>query len=134
MSLTAAEPIKADRKHPIHPLHHPVDNAQTRIYVRGRASFRTSKGNGASTGFRASERECSHGRRTGGNRRAQMKELAYVSGRRSSNIPSIISGRTPDLTDQTMQAVFFVGRLKGERVGICHRTLFTGGHAASPAK
>ena len=36
MSLTAAELVRADQEHLIHPLHHPVDNSNTVIYVRGR--------------------------------------------------------------------------------------------------
>jgi adenosylmethionine-8-amino-7-oxononanoate aminotransferase len=37
MSPTAAELVRADRKHLIHQLHHPVDNGDTVIYVRGRS-------------------------------------------------------------------------------------------------
>jgi adenosylmethionine-8-amino-7-oxononanoate aminotransferase len=36
MSPTAAELVRSDQKHLIHPLHHPADSAHTRIYVRGR--------------------------------------------------------------------------------------------------
>ena len=36
MALTAAELIRADQDHLIHPLHHPIDNAEPVIYVRGR--------------------------------------------------------------------------------------------------
>src|SRR5213078_4211197 len=38
MALTAAELIKADQEHLIHPLHHPIDNAEPMIYVRGRGA------------------------------------------------------------------------------------------------
>src|SRR5713226_9680338 len=34
-SPTAAELVRADREYLIHPLHHPVDNGNTLIYVRG---------------------------------------------------------------------------------------------------
>ena len=36
MSLSAAELVRADQEHLIHPLHHPVDTANTVVYVRGR--------------------------------------------------------------------------------------------------
>ena len=36
MALTAAELVKADQDHLIHPLHHPSENAEPVIYVRGR--------------------------------------------------------------------------------------------------
>ena len=38
MAMTAAELVKADQDHLIHPLHHPVDNAEPVIYVRGRGA------------------------------------------------------------------------------------------------
>src|SRR4029434_295321 len=39
MAMTAAELIKADQDHLIHPLHHPIDNAEPVIYVRGRGAM-----------------------------------------------------------------------------------------------
>ena len=36
MSPTAEELARIDREHLIHPLHHPIDNANIVIYVRGR--------------------------------------------------------------------------------------------------
>ena len=39
MAMTAAELIKADQDHLIHPLHHPIDNAEPIIYVRGRGAM-----------------------------------------------------------------------------------------------
>src|ERR671935_3320713 len=44
MALTAAELVKADQEHLIHPLHHPVDNAEPMIYVRGRGATVTDIG------------------------------------------------------------------------------------------
>src|SRR5947209_18276582 len=44
MALTAAELIKADQEHLIHPLHHPIDNAEPMIYVRGRGTTITDIG------------------------------------------------------------------------------------------
>src|SRR2546428_8220855 len=38
MALTAAELVKADQEHLIHPLHHPSENAEPVIYVRGRGA------------------------------------------------------------------------------------------------
>src|SRR5207244_4540380 len=38
MALTPAELVKADHEHLIHPLHHPIDNAEPIIYVRGRGA------------------------------------------------------------------------------------------------
>src|SRR5881409_1039424 len=38
MAMTAAELVKADQEHLIHPLHHPIDNAEPLIYVRGRGA------------------------------------------------------------------------------------------------
>src|ERR687897_70091 len=39
MALSAAELVKADQDHLIHPLHHPVDNMEPMIYVRGRGAM-----------------------------------------------------------------------------------------------
>ncbi len=36
LSLSADELVRADQEHLIHPLHHPVDTANTVVYVRGR--------------------------------------------------------------------------------------------------
>ena len=41
MAMTAAELIKADQDHLIHPLHHPIDHAEPMIYVRGRGATTT---------------------------------------------------------------------------------------------
>ena len=52
MPPAAADLVRTDQEHLIHPLHHPVDNANTVIYVRGtrRHRFRTSTGASISTG------------------------------------------------------------------------------------
>src|SRR5262245_32306955 len=44
MTLTAAELVKSDHEHLIHPLHHPVDTAEPMIYVRGRGATLTDIG------------------------------------------------------------------------------------------
>src|SRR5204863_112751 len=38
MAATAADIIKADQEHLIHPLHHPIDHAEPMIYVRGKGA------------------------------------------------------------------------------------------------
>ena len=55
MSPTAAELMKADQEHLIHSPHHPVDNAQTCIYVRGHGvTVQDIDGTSTSMGFLAS--------------------------------------------------------------------------------
>src|SRR4029077_2380656 len=99
MSPTAAELIKADQEHLIHPLHHPVDNAQTRIYVRGRGvTVQDIDGREYLHGLSGLWNvNVGHGRaELAETAAAQMKELAYVSGFvGSSNIPSITPGPRP---------------------------------------
>jgi putrescine---pyruvate transaminase len=112
MAPTAAELIKSDQEHVIHPLHHPVDNAQTSIYVRGRGvTVQDLDGNEYLDGLSGLWNvNVGHGRaELAEAAAAQMKELAYVSGFvGSSNIPSItLAERLLELTNHTMQAVFF---------------------------
>ena len=94
MALTAAELVKADQEHLIHPLHHPVDNANRSIYVRGRGVTITGhrRATSTSTACRASGTSTSATAAPSWRRRPrpQMKELAYFSGYvGSSNIPAI---------------------------------------------
>src|SRR5438552_17633698 len=112
MALTAAELVKADQDHLIHPLHHPVDNSEPVIYVRGRGSMIQEIGgreyiDGHSGLWNVN---VGHGRTELADAAAtQMKELAYFScyvG--SSNIPAITLADTlVEITDNEMQAVFF---------------------------
>ena len=112
MPLTAAELVKADREHLIHPLHHPVDNAEPVIYVRGRGATVQDIGgreyiDGLSGLWNVN---VGHGRaELADAAAAQMKELAFFSGYvGSSNIPAItLANRLIDITDENMQAVFF---------------------------
>src|SRR5882672_3596978 len=112
MAMTAAELVKADQDHLIHPLHHPIDNAEPMIYVRGRGATISDIGgkeylDGLSGLWNVN---IGHGRAELADAAAeQMKELAYCSGFvGSSNIPSItLANRLLELTDRTMQAVFF---------------------------
>jgi putrescine---pyruvate transaminase len=111
MSPTAAELVKADQQHLIHPLHHPVDNANTLIYVRGRGvTVQDVDGHEYMDGLSGLWNvNVGHGRaELAEAAAAQMTELAYCSGYvGSSNIPSIIlADRLLDITDHTMEAVF----------------------------
>src|SRR5437868_9927303 len=111
MSPTAAELVKADQEHLIHPLHHPVDSANTVIYVRGDgATIQDIDGREYIDGLSGLWNvNIGHGRsELADAAAAQMKELAYCSGFvGSSNVPSItLAERLLELTDRTMQAVF----------------------------
>jgi putrescine---pyruvate transaminase len=112
MAMTAAELIKADQEHLIHPLHHPVDAAEPVIYVRGRGATIADIGgreyiDGLSGLWNVN---VGHGRVELAEAAAQqMKELAYFSGYvGSSSIPAItLAGRLVELAADDMQAVFF---------------------------
>ena len=111
MSLTAAELVRADQEHLIHPLHHPVDSANTVVYVRGRGvTVEDIDGHEYIDGLSGLWNvNVGHGRaELAEAAAAQMKELAYFSGFvGSSNIPSItLAQRLLEITDHTMQAVF----------------------------
>jgi adenosylmethionine-8-amino-7-oxononanoate aminotransferase len=111
MALSAAELVKADQDHLIHPLHHPVDNAEPVIYVRGRGAMVSDVGgheyiDGLSGLWNVN---VGHGRvELAEAAAAQMKELAYFSGYvGSSNIPAItLAHRLVELAYDNMQAVF----------------------------
>ncbi len=111
MALTAAELIKADQDHLIHPLHHPIDNAEPAIYVRGRGSTVVDiQGREYLDGLAGLWNvNVGHGRaELAEAAAAQMKELAYFSGYvGSSNVPAIrLAGKLVEL-DPDMHAVFF---------------------------
>jgi adenosylmethionine-8-amino-7-oxononanoate aminotransferase len=111
MALTAAELVKADQDHLIHPLHHPVDNAEPMIYVRGRGSTITDIGgheylDGLSGLWNVN---VGHGRTELADAASdQIKEMAYFTGYvGSSNVPAIsLAGKLIELS-YGMQAVFF---------------------------
>jgi len=112
MSPTTADLVTADREHLIHPLHHPVDNADTVIFVRGRgATVADIDGHeyiDALSGLW--NVNVGHGRaELADAAAAQMKELAFYSGYvGSSSVPAItLAERLVELTGDTMQAVFF---------------------------
>src|SRR5881398_821679 len=111
MLTTTAEFVSADREHLIHPLHHPVDNANTIVYVRGRgAIIEDVDGREYIDGLSGLWNvNVGHGRaELADAAAAQMKELAYCSGFvGSTNIPAIaLADRLLELTGRTMQAVF----------------------------
>src|SRR5437764_7908869 len=111
MSTTTAEIVRADQEHLIHPLHHPVDNANTIIYVRGRGvTVQDIDGREYIDGLSGLWNvNVGHGRaELADAAAAQMTELAYCSGFvGSSNIPSItLAERLLDIAGPAMQAVF----------------------------
>ena len=111
MLTTTAEFVSADQEHLIHPLHHPVDNARTVIYVRGHGvMLQDIDGHEYIDGLSGLWNvNVGHGRaELAEAAAAQMTELAYCSGFvGSSNIPSItLADRLLELTDHTMRAVF----------------------------
>src|SRR5437870_781635 len=111
MSPTTAELVRSDQEHLIHPLHHPLDNANTVIYVLGRGvMLQDIVGSEYIDGLSGLWNvNVGHGRTELAETAAvQMTELAYCSGFvGSSNIPSItLADLLLELTDHTMRAVF----------------------------
>jgi putrescine aminotransferase len=112
MTLTTAELVKADQDHLIHPLHHPIDNAETVIFVRGSGATVQDIGgreyiDGLSGLWNVN---AGHGRAELAEvAAAQMKELAYFSGYVGlSNVPAImLADRLVEISYDNMQAVFF---------------------------
>ena len=112
MALTAAELVRIDREHLIHPMHHPVDSADPLIYVSGRGAIvKDISGREYVDGLSGLWNvNVGHGRaELAQAATTQMKELAYFSGFvGSSNIPAItLANRLIGLTHDAMQAVFF---------------------------
>src|SRR5947199_843406 len=111
MALTAAELIKADQDHLIHPLRHPIDSAEPMIYVRGRGATISDIGgkeylDGLSGLWNVN---VGHGRTDCADAGAQqMKELAYFSGYvGSSSVPAItLASRLVELAGD-MAGIFF---------------------------
>jgi putrescine---pyruvate transaminase len=112
MALTAAELVKADQEHLIHPLHHPVDNAEPTIYVRGRGATISDIGGREYLDGLAGlwNVNVGHGRAELADAAAQqMREMAYFTGYvGSASIPAItLASRLIELAYDNMQAVFF---------------------------
>src|SRR5437588_8861037 len=111
MTMTTTELLTVDRKHLIHPLHHPVDHSEPIVYVRGRgATVEDTNGNKYLDGLSGLWNvNVGHGRaELADAASAQMKELAYFTGYvGSSNIPAItLANRLMEITFDNMQAVF----------------------------
>src|SRR3989440_8887136 len=128
--MTAAELVKADQEHLIHPLHHPVDNAEPVIYVRGRgATIQEIGGHEYIDGLSGLWNvNVGHGRtELADAAAAQMKDLAYFTGYvGSSSIPAIsLANRLMEITYDNMQAVFFTcGGAGANRAAVKHPRAF----------
>ena len=112
MALTAAELVKSDHEHLIHPLHHPVDTAEPMIYVRGRGATLTDIGGKEYIDGLAGlwNVNVGHGRAELAEAAAdQIKELAYYSGYAGfSSVPAVnLASKLVGLAYPNMQAVFF---------------------------
>ena len=112
MPLEAAQLIKDDQDHLIHPLHHPSEHLEPMVYVRGRGAMVTDiQGRDYIDGLAGLWNvNVGHGREELGKAAAdQMGELAYYSCYTgSSNIPAIqLADKLIDIAPKNMQAVFF---------------------------
>src|SRR6185503_15288137 len=112
MALTPAELVKADHEHLIHPLHHPIDNAEPIIYVKGRGAIVTdATGREYLDGLAGLWNvNVGHGRtELADAASAQIKEIAYFSAYTgSSNVPAItLASRLVELAGNVFTGVFF---------------------------
>ncbi len=112
MAESAAELIKADHEHLIHPLHHPSEGAEPIIYIRGRGAVLTDiNGKEYLDGLSGLWNvNVGHGRQELAQvAAAQMGELAFYSNYiGSSNLPAIkLADKLMGIAYGSMQAVFF---------------------------
>ena len=112
MPLEAAQLIKDDQDHLIHPLHHPSDHLEPMVYVRGRGAVLTDvQGREYIDGLAGLWNvNVGHGRAELAEAAAeQMRELAYYSAYSgSTNIPAIqLASKLMTLAYPNMQGVFF---------------------------
>ena len=112
MPVEAAQLIKDDQDHLIHPLHHPSEHLEPMVYVRGRGAMVTDiQGRDYIDGLAGLWNvNVGHGREELGKAAAdQMGELAYYSCYTgSSNVPAIqLADKLIELAPKNMQAVFF---------------------------
>ena len=112
MALEAAQLIKDDQDHLIHPLHHPSDHLEPMVYVRGRGAIVTDiQGRDYIDGLAGLWNvNVGHGREELGKAAAaQIGELAYYSCYTgSSNIPAVqLADKLMEIAPKNMQAVFF---------------------------
>jgi putrescine aminotransferase len=111
-AATSASLLDADRRHLIHPLHHPQDHAQARIFVEGHgAMLRTADGTEYIDGLSCLWNvNVGHGRKELADAAAaQMARLAYASAYAGfSNEPAIrLAERIVGLAYSNMEAVYF---------------------------
>ena len=104
--------LDADRRHLIHPLHHPNEHAQARIFAEGRgAMLRTADGSEYIDGLSALWNvNIGHGRKELADAAAaQMAKLAYASAYAGfSNEPAIrLAERIVGLAYDNMAAAYF---------------------------
>src|SRR2546425_9616684 len=112
MPVQAAELIKSDQDHLIHPLHHPSDHLEPMVYVKGRGAMITDiQGREYIDGLAGLwNTNVGHGREELAKAAAtQMGELAYFSAYAgSSNIPAVeLAEKLISLSYKNMQGVFF---------------------------
>ena len=112
MAVQAAELIKSDQEHLIHPLHHPSDHLEPMVYVKGRGAMITDiQGREYIDGLAGLwNTNVGHGREELAKAAAaQMSELAYFSAYAgSSNIPAVeLAEKLIGLSYPNMQGVFF---------------------------
>ena len=112
MAVQAAELIKSDQDHLIHPLHHPSDHLEPMVYVKGRGAMITDiQGREYIDGLAGLwNTNVGHGREELAKAAAaQMSELAYFSAYAgSSNIPAVqLAEKLISLSYPNMQGVFF---------------------------
>jgi putrescine---pyruvate transaminase len=112
MPLEAAQVIKDDQDHLIHPLHHPSEHLEPMVYVRGRGAMVTDiQGREYIDGLAGLWNvNVGHGREELGKAAAaQIGELAYYSCYTgSSNLPAVeLADKLIDLAPKNMQGVFF---------------------------
>ena len=127
--VEAAQLIKDDQDHLIHPLHHPSDHLEPMVYVRGRGAMLTDiQGREYIDGLAGLWNvNVGHGRAELAEAAAdQMRELAYFSAYTgSTNIPAIqlasklIDARVPEHAGRLLH----LGRRRVQRVGVQDRAL-----------
>ena len=112
MEFSAADLIKADQEHLIHPLHHPADHSNPIVYARGcGAKVQDIQGREYIDGLSGLWNvNVGHGRaELAEAAAAQMRDLAYFSAYAgSSNVPAIkLAERIVGIAPPGMQAIFF---------------------------
>ena len=129
MPVEAAQLIKDDQDHLIHPLHHPSDHLEPMVYVRGRGAMLTDmQGREYIDGLAGLWNvNVGHGRTELADAAAdQIRELAYYSAYSgSTNIPAIqLASKLMTIAYPNMQGgVLHLGRRRVQRVRLQDRAL-----------